>query len=87
VKLDELEAAARSLGGFDPSKLTLIMNGVSEFLNTLVQLLKKNRDDHVATFHDFYLRQQAFGEGRHPSIGLSRFGDVSMSYTLTLSEL
>jgi hypothetical protein len=44
-------------------------------------------DDHVATIHDFYLEQQAFGAGRHLKTGTSVFQDIETSYTVTMSVL
>jgi hypothetical protein len=84
AKFDKIEEIAKTLSAFDPTKLTAIMNGVSVFLDVLVAIMQDNKDDYVAQFHDFYLRQQAFGVGRHPETGTYRWQDVELAYQIDL---
>jgi hypothetical protein len=84
AKFDEIEEMAKNLAEFDPTKLTAIMNGVSIFLDVLVAIMQENKDDYVAQFHDFYLRQQAFGVGRHPEKGTYRWQDVELAYSIDM---
>ena len=86
TNFNEIENIAKELTSFDPTKLTTIMNGVSIFLDVLVALLKNNRDDHVGTFHDFYLRQQGFGVGRHPQTGRHQYNDIEIAYTIEMID-
>ena len=86
VNFDEIANLAKTLSTVDPTQITNIVNGVNLFLDALVMILQKNKDDHVATFHDFYLKQQAFGEGRHPKEGLKQFQDVELAYTISFAE-
>jgi len=37
--------------------------------------------------HDFYLKPQAFGRGRHPPRGLKRFQKVEVAYQIDLTKL
>jgi hypothetical protein len=83
-KFDKIEEMAKKLSAFDPTKLTYIMNGVSIFLDVLVAVLQANRDDYVAQFHDFYLRQQGFGVGRHPEKGTYRYQNVELAYQIDM---
>jgi len=83
-KFDKIEEIAKTLSAFDPTKLTAIMNGVSIFLDVLVAIMQDNKDDYVAQFHDFYLRQQAFGVGRHPETGTYRWQDVELAYSIDM---
>jgi hypothetical protein len=82
VKFDEITKIATTLSTVDPTKITTIMTGVNLFLDALVMVLQKNNDDHAGTFHDFYLKQQAFGVGRHPKTGLKRCQDIELAYTI-----
>ena len=86
VKFDEITQIASTLSAVDPTKITTIINGVNLFLDALVMILQKNNDDHVGTFHDFYLKQQGFGVGRHPKKGLKRCQDVELAYTISFAE-
>jgi hypothetical protein len=76
-----------SLAAFDPSAVTKVVAGVDAFLGILAGLLRENGDDHVATIHDFYLKSQAFGAGRHPKAGTRRFQDVDAAYEIALTPL
>jgi hypothetical protein len=49
-------------------------------------VFQKNNDDHVGTFHDFYLKQQGFGVGRHPIEGLNRCQDVELAHRISFAE-
>jgi hypothetical protein len=80
----ELAGAAASL---EPTLVSKVVNGVDLFLHTLTYLLKENGDDHVATVHDFYLQPQAFGKGRHPSEGTTRFQGIELAYEIRLTQL
>lgn len=85
--LDELLGLASSAPEFEPEVVGRVAHGVDIFLDTLTHLLRMNGDDHVATIHDFYLKHQAFGQGRHPAEGLRRFQGVEMAYEMALTPL
>jgi hypothetical protein len=61
--LKELVDAIGTVATFDPTMITRVTAGVDVFLAMLAGILKRNGDDHIATFHDFYLKSQAFGAG------------------------
>jgi hypothetical protein len=87
--LRETLAEVGSLASFDPTAVSAVMNGVDSFLGLLAGLLKANGDDHIATIHDFYLKGQGFGAGRHPEKAgtLQRFQDVKVCYEINLTKL
>ncbi len=85
--VDKLVALLKTMSVFDPSRITSIFDGINLFLTILAGALKKNNDDHVATIHDFYLKHQAFGEGRHPEEGLKQFQNVEVAYRIDLTKL
>jgi len=87
AKLGEILKFAGSAAVFDPTLVSQVVNGVDLFLNALAYLLKANGDDHVATVHDFYLKHQAFGMGRHPATGLKKFQGVEVAYEIQLTKL
>ena len=87
AKIDEVANLAKAFTTFDPTRITQILNGIQFFFDILVKILKDNKDDHVATIHDFYLKPQAFGQGRHPAEGLKRFQDVEAAYEIDLIQL
>lgn len=60
--------------------VTKVLAGVDAFLVILSGILSANGDDHIATIHDFYLKHQGFGAGRHPATGLQRFQDAEVAY-------
>ncbi|GAF78604.1 unnamed protein product, partial [marine sediment metagenome] len=72
---------------FDPTMVTQVITGVNLFLVALAHILKANRDDYIGSIHDFYLKHQRFGEGRHPKQGINRFGNVEAAYTIDLTKL
>jgi len=86
-KLDELLEMLKKAPVFDPLIITKVTAGIEVFLVLLSKILRENGDDHVATIHDFYLKHQAFGAGRHPAQGLQRFQDVEVAYRIELTEL
>ena len=86
IKFDEITQMVTTLSAVDPTKITTIISGINAFLTTLVYILQKNKDDHVGTFHDFYMKQQAYGEGRHPEQGLKRCNDVELAYEISFVE-
>ena len=85
ANLDEIINMGKSLTAFDPTKMTMIMNGVNCFLDMLIYILQENKDDHVGTFHDFYLKEQQFGVGRHPKTGLRPYQDIELAYTISFT--
>ncbi len=87
AKLDEALAFVGTLGAFDPAGIAQVIKGVDIFLTALTYLLRKNGDDHIATVHDFYLKHQAFGQGRHPAQGVSPFQGVAVAYQMDLVSL
>jgi len=87
VKLDDVLASVAVLRTFDPTGVTRIVKAVDMFAAALAYLLKKNGDDHVATIHDFYLKPQAFGKGRHPVAGRKIFQKVEVAYKIELTQL
>ena len=80
--LAEMLARLSDMSGFNPQLVQEARFVISTFIDLLVEALKSNDDDHVATFHDFYLRQQGFGQGRHPAENLAQIQDVWMAYTI-----
>jgi hypothetical protein len=86
TNFDKITEIATTLSTIDPTKITTVISGVNLFLDALVLVLQKNNDDHVGTFHDFYMKQQAFGEGRHPKQGLKRCNDVELAYNINFAE-
>ena len=85
-----LEDVLRFVGAaaaFDPTLVTRVITGVNLFLTVLSKILQENGDDHVATVHDFYLKHQGFGFGRHPAEGLRRFQNVEIAYRIDLTKL
>lgn len=87
AKIDDIMKAVGAAAAFDPTLVTQIVNGVSVFLTILAKILQANGDDYVAAIHDFYLKHQKFGEGRHPERGLKKFQDVEVAYTIDLTKL
>lgn len=85
--LDEILELVGTAAAFDPTLISQVTSGVDLFLSALVHGLKANGDDHVATIHDFYLKHQAFGKGRHPKEGTKRFQGVEVAYDIELTEL
>ena len=85
--LDEILETIGKAVAFDPTRISQVISGVNVFLNVLAGILKSNGDDHVATIHDFYLKHQKFGEGRHPRDGLKRFQNVEVAYWIELTKL
>lgn len=75
------------LAAFDPTAITTITFAVDKFLLALSSILSQNGDDHLATVHDFYLKHQAFGSGRHPASGLARFQEADVAYQMDLVKL
>ncbi len=84
--LDRVTAVPETQG-FQPEVVARLVSGVDAFLSTLAFLLQENGDDHVATIHDFYLEHQAFGQGRHPPAGVTRYQGVEAAYTINLETL
>jgi len=85
--LDRAGVAEPETPDFQPEVVARIVSGVDTFLSALAFLLRKNGDDHVATIHDFYLEHQAFGQGRHPATGRTRYQGVEAAYTIDLEPL
>ena len=85
-----LEEVLRLMGttaAFDPVMINRVVTGVDLFLTMLSKILRENGDDHVATVHDFYLKHQGFGLGRHPAEGLERFQKVEIAYRIDLTKI
>jgi hypothetical protein len=87
AKLDDVIGFVGTAAAFDPTMISKVVTGVNLFLTILSGVLKANGDDHIATIHDFYLKHQAFGKGRHPEQGLKKFQDVEVAYNIELTEL
>lgn len=87
VKLDDVVADVSKTFSADFSGVTDVIKAVDMFAAALAYLLKQNGDDHVATVHDFYLKPQAFGQGRHPPRGLKAFQKVEVAYQIDLTKL
>lgn len=79
--------AVGAVAAFDPTMISKVVTVVDTFLVILSGILKANGDDHVATVHDFYLKHQGFGAGRHPKTGMQRFQDVEVAYKMDLTRL
>lgn len=82
--------ADRAAHRFDPTVLLDVRRLLAGVAEEVARTLVANGDDHVATIHDFYLEQQAFGAGVHPRPGTSpasrlRFQGVEARYTIALS--
>jgi hypothetical protein len=91
-KASGLAKAVKTIGGltsFDPTAITKLLGVVDVFLSMLSTTLAKNGDDHIATIHDFYLKHQGFGAGRHPRDAkkLARFQDAELAYQIDVVEL
>lgn len=82
--LKELLDNIGALAALDPTKVTQVAFVVNAFLGLLTAALAANGDDHVATIHDFYLKSQGFGVGRHPREGLQTFQGVQAAYEMDL---
>lgn len=78
--------AIGALSGFDPTSVSRIVGAVDAFLGILSGILRENGDDHIATIHDFYLKSQAFGAGRHPARGTRQFQSVRAAYQIDVSK-
>jgi hypothetical protein len=87
AKLDDIMKFVGIAVAFDPTTVSQVITGVNLFLTALAEILKANGDDYVAAVHDFYLKHQAFGIGRHPEAGLKRFQNVEVAYTIDLTKL
>ena len=87
MKLDDVVAKVSARVPFVFSGVTDVTKAVDMFAAALAYLLKQNGDDHVATVHDFYLKPQAFGQGRHPARGLKTFQKVEVAYQIDLTKL
>ena len=87
VKLDDVVSKVSARVPFDFAGVSDVTRAVDMFAAALAYLLKQNGDDHVATVHDFYLKPQAFGRGRHPPRGLKRFQKVEVAYQIDLTKL
>ena len=87
IKLDDVVARVSAVVPGDLSVVSDVVTAVDAFAATLALLLKQNGDDHVATVHDFYLKPQAFGQGRHPARGLKTFQKVEVAYQIDLTQL
>ena len=87
AKMDDILKFVGAAAAFDPTMVSQVVNGVNLFVTALTHILKANNDDHVGTIHDFYLKHQKFGEGRHPKQGLKRFQNVEAGYTIDLTAL
>jgi len=87
VKLDDVVARVGARVPFMFSGVSDVTRAVDMFAAALAYLLKQNGDDHVATVHDFYLKPQAFGQGRHPARGSKTFQKVEVAYQIDLTKL
>ncbi len=87
AKLDDIIKFVGVAAAFDPTMVSTVATGVNLFLAALARVLQANGDDYVAAFHDFYLKHQAYGTGRHPKQGLKRFLNVEVAYTIDLRKL
>lgn len=87
ARLDDVVSKVGARVPFDFSGVTDVTKAVDVFAAALAYLLKQNGDDHVATVHDFYLKPQAFGQGRHPPRGLKTFQKVDVAYQIDLTKL
>jgi hypothetical protein len=85
--LTDLIKGIGAAAAFDPTMITKVVAGVDAFLVVLSGILSANGDDHIATVHDFYLKHQAFGAGRHPANGVRRFQDAEVAYKFDLVKL
>ena len=86
AKMDDILKFVGKTATFDPTMVSQVITGVNLFLVALTHILKANRDYYIGAIHDFYLKHQRFGEGRHPKQGINRFGNVEASYTIDLTK-
>jgi len=87
AKLDDLLKFVGAVATFDPTMVSQVVTGVNLFLATLTHILKANGDDYIAVIHDFYLKHQKYGEGRHPKQGLKQWQNVEAAYGIELTKL
>src|SRR3989442_2467468 len=87
VKFDDVVARVGARLPFVFSGVSDVTRAVDMFAAALAYLLKQNGDDHVATVHDFYLKPQTFGQGRHPARGSKTFQKVEVAYQIDLTKL
>lgn len=87
AKMDDLLKFVGSAAAFDPTMVSQVVTGVNLFLAALTYILKANGDDYIGSIHDFYLKHQRFGEGRHPKQDLKRFQNLEAVYTIDLTKL
>jgi hypothetical protein len=87
--ISKVAQAVGALSKFDPTAITRVVGAADIFLATLQGLLASNGDDHIATVHDFYLKQQGFGAGRHPPgvQKLTRYQDAELAYSIDVVEI
>jgi hypothetical protein len=85
--LSDLVRGVGAVAAFDPTMITKVVTAVDAFLVALSGILAANGDDHIATVHDFYLKHQGFGVGRHPASGLQKFQDAEVAYRFDLVEI
>jgi len=87
AQMDEIMDMMANISTFDPTMISRYICGINLFLTALSGILTENGDDHIATIHDFYLKHQQFGAGRHPDVGLKNFQNVEAAYTIDLSPI
>lgn len=85
--LKDLVTTVGGLAAFDPTMVTKVTSAVDIFMGILSGILSSNGDDHIATVHDFYLKTQGFGSGRHPQSGRMNFQNVDVAYQIDLTQL
>jgi hypothetical protein len=86
-KLGDAMKFVGSLSTIDPTSISKVISAVDIFTDLVAYFMKENGDDHIATIHDFYLKHQAFGQGRHPKEGLKNFINVDAAYSIDLTPL
>lgn len=80
-------SAVGALTAFDPTMISKVFSAVDAFMVILSGILGANGDDHIATVHDFYLKHQGFGSGRHPAKGLQQFQSADVAYQFDLTKI
>jgi len=87
--LDKVAKAVGAIAKFDPTAISRVVGAADLFLALLQAILSSNGDDHIATVHDFYLKHQGFGAGRHPKAAnkLTRFQDADVAYQIDVVEI
>ncbi len=87
AKVDEIFDLLSAMAIFDPTVVSKALIITKKFIDILVYILKNNGDDYIGTIHDFYLKHQAFGRGKHSIMPTGENEGVEAEYHIDLTQL